>query len=348
MKSSLFTILYLGSNSPASTSRHRADALRRLGCEVIVVDPEGLIAPRCRWQSFIDYRTGYQFAQRRLLSELKVMICAFKNSPNLIWINGGELLGPSIAKWLRLSFQCKIILYQNDDPTGFRDGNRFLTLKSALPYYDLCFFVRAETALEAMALGARRVLRVLMSHDEALHTARHLTFEPNEKLQSLVSFIGTLIPGEPRDRFLAALMHAGLPMRLIGNRWQRSSLWPVLQTIYQGPGRTGAAYSEALGDAAVTLGFLSHQNRDLVTQRSFETPACGGLFCAERTSEHQLLYEDGWEAVFWDSVEECILQCNKLLGDPELRQKICTTGAQHVREIGVGNEDICRQILASI
>jgi hypothetical protein len=99
---------------------------------------------------------------------------------------------------------------------------------------------------------------------------------------------------------------------------------------------------------AVTLGFLSHQNRDLVTTRSFETPACGGLFCAERTSEHQLLYEDGWEAVFWDSTEECILQCNKLLGDPELRQKICTTGAQHVREIGVGNEDICRQILASI
>jgi spore maturation protein CgeB len=348
MKASPFIILYFGSNSPASTSRHRADALRRLGCEVTVVDPEELIGLHRRWQDFIDYRTGYRFLQRRLLRELKVKICALNNSPNLIWVNGGELLGPCIANWLRLSFHCKIILYQNDDPTGFRDGNRFLSLRSALPCYDLCFFVRAETALEALALGARRVLRVFMSYDEVLHTARQLTSEPHEQLQSVVSFVGTLIPGEPRDRFLAALIQAGIPLRLIGNSWQRSSLWPLLQTIFEGPGRTGSAYSHALRDAAVSLGFLSHQNRDLVTRRSVETPACGGLLCAERTSEHQLLYEDGWEAMFWDSVEECILQCNMLLGDPELRHKTCMNGAQHVREIGVGNEDICRQILASI
>lgn len=348
MKVLPLTILYLGSNSPASTSRHRADALRRLGCEVTVVDPEELVGLRRRWQSFIDYRTGYRFLQRRLLRDLKAKICSLNNSPDLIWVNGGELLGPGIAKWLRLSFHCKIILYQNDDPTGFRDGNRFLSLRTVLPFYDLCFFVRTETALEALAMGARRVLRVLMSYDEVLHVSRQLTSEPNDQLQPVVSFIGTLIPGEPRDRFLDALIHAGVPVRLIGNQWQRSSLWPVLQTIYQGPGRTGMAYSEALGNAAVSLGFLSHQNRDLVTRRSFETTACGGLLCAERTSEHQLLYEDGWEAVFWDSVEECIFQCQNLLGDLKFRHKTCINAAQHVRQIGVGNQDVCRQILASL
>ena len=343
------SLLYLGNDLPASSSRMRADALRRLGCEVTVVDPYDLIGPLQRWQSFLHYRTGYRFLQRRLLRGLKVKISELNNSPEIIWVNGGELLGPGILRWLRLRFSCKIILYQNDDPTGYRDGNLFLSLRAAFPFYDLCVFVRPETKLEAFALGVRRALRIYNGFDEVLHTSNRLGHQQTpEPPEPVVSFIGTLIPGESRDQFLCALIKAGIPLRLIGGRWQRSSLWPLLQSIYQGPGRTGMAYSQALGDAAVSLGFLSHHNRDLVTLRSFETTACGGLFCAERTSAHQLLYEDGWEAVFWDSVEECILQCNKLLGDPELRHKICINGAQHVREIGAGNEDICRQILASL
>ncbi len=346
MKASPFTILYLGSNSPASTSRHRADALRRLGCEVTVVDPERLIGLRRRWQAFFDYHTGYRFLQRRLLQALKAVVGISGLSADLIWVDSGEIYGPSVLQWISSNFDCPIILYNIDDPLGTRDGRRFQSLKASMSRYSLCVFVRQETALEALALGSRRVLTVHRSYDENVHLHNHFTAQ--QAPDPVVSFTGTLIPGESRDQFLAALIRAGLPLRLIGNRWQRSSLWPLLQTIFEGPGCTGTAYSQALRDAAVSLGFLSHQNRDLVTTRSFETPACGGLFCAERTSEHQLLYEDGWEAVFWDSVEDCILQCNKLLSNPELRHKICITGSQHVREIGAGNEDICRQILASL
>jgi spore maturation protein CgeB len=343
------SLLYLGVDSPASGSRLRADALRRLGYEVKVLDPGDLVGPLEGWQSFLHYRTGYLFLQRRLLQGLKAKIFELNKSPDIIWVNGGELLGAGILKWLRLRFACKIILYQNDDPTGYRDGNHFLSLRAALPFYDLCVFVRPETALEALAMGVRRSLRVYMGYDDVLHAPnRRGPWQTSEPPEPLVSFIGTLIPGESRDQFLVALMKAGIPLRLIGGRWERSSLWPVLQSIYQGPARTGMAYSQALGNAAVSLGFLSHQNRDLVTSRSFETIACGGLLCAERTSEHQLFYEDGWEALFWDSVEECIFQCNKLLSDSELRHKICKNGAQHLQEMFIGNEGKCRYILASL
>lgn len=346
MKALPSNIIYLGSNSPASTSRHRADALRRLGCQVTVVDPTDLIGPRRRWQAFLDYRTGYWLVQRRLLRTLSKNPCFSESHPDLIWIDSGEHYGPHVLQWLTVHFACPIILYNVDDPTGQRDDCRFQSLKAAFRYYSLCVFVRQETALEALAMGSRRVVTVHRSYDESAHNPNQL--KPQQIPEPLVSFIGTFIPGEFRDRFLAALMQAGLPLRLIGNRWQRTSLWPLLQKIYQGPGLTGTAYSRALGDAAVTLGFLSHQNRDLVTTRSFETTACAGVFCAERTSEHQLLYEDGQEAVFWDSIEECNLQCNRLLNDPGLRQVICRNGSLHVRVIGVGNEEICRQILASI
>jgi hypothetical protein len=74
----------------------------------------------------------------------------------------------------------------------------------------------------------------------------------------------------------------------------------------------------------------------------------GSLICAERTSEHQLLYEEGFEAVFWDSAEECSLICRDLLAHPLKREWIRLAGSSRVRELGVGNEDISRNILNAI
>ena len=337
-------ILYFGSSG--SNSQLRAEALIRLGHKVIVIDPIKLFGRRTRLSSFIDYRTGYILIQRKLLAILKANIPNFDILPGVIWVNSGEYFGSRILKWLRLKYKCKIVLYQNDDPTGFRDGNRFISLLNALPFYDLCVFVRAETTLEALSLGAKQVLRVFPSYDEICHDFDINNLSQSHEAKLIVSFVGTLIPNEKRDKFLVNLIQAGLPLTLVGNKWSRSSLWPKLKTIYEGSALTGNDYSIALRNAAISLGFLSHGNRDLVTRRSFETPACGGLLCAERTSEHQLLYEDGREAVFWDSEDECILQCKKLLNDKLERDRISNNGIEHVRSMGAGNEDICLHILS--
>jgi hypothetical protein len=346
MKSLPRKILYLGSDSSASSSRQRADALRRLGCRVTIVDPWALIRVRYRWRSFLDYRTGYRLIQKDLLQAVKNTFANNSLSFDVIWIDSGEFFGARILRWLSKRFACPIILYNLDDPTGLRDGARFGALIDAIPSYDLCIFVRQETGIEALALGAKRLLVVTRSYDERVHvSSRHnLIGAPS----SVISFIGTFMPREFRDEFLDALKRSGLPLSLMGGGWQRSSLWPSLRSIYRGGACYGSAYSRALGESSINLGLLSHGNRDLVTQRSFETTACGSLLCAERTSEHQLLYENGWEAVFWDSVEECIMQCHKILGDSKLRHKISINGAHRVREMGIGNEDICRQVLASV
>jgi hypothetical protein len=339
-------ILYFGSNLPSSTSRHRADALRRLGSQVTVVDMEALLGATHRWLKFLDYRMGYRWLQRGLLRAVKVATVDAGLRPNLIWIDSGELFGTLVLRWLAVLFPCPIVLYSLDDPTGSRDRLRFQNLRTALPHYSLCVFVRQETSLEALALGAPRVLTVHRSYDEIHHCLPHSASAPVVK--QIVSFIGTMIPGEARDCFLLALLKVGLPLRLFGNRWQRSRYWPLLRSIYQGPGLCGYAYSKALGSAAVVLGLLSHQNRDLITQRSLEAPACGGLLCAELTSEHQLLYEQDHAAVFWSSIDECIEQCQRLLAEPQRSASIRAAGQHQVRRLGVGNEDVCRQILAAL
>ncbi|WP_222930373.1 glycosyltransferase [Synechococcus sp. BMK-MC-1] len=320
--------------------------MRRLGCEVVVLDPAFLLGPLTRFEAFLHYRTAYFFLQKRLLRCIKLSSEFHALSVDLVWVDSGELIGPRILNYFRQYISCPYVLYNSDDPSGARDGVRFSSLRSALSLYSLCVFLRPETSLDALALGARRVLTVHFSYGENLHFP--FQSEKNQDLIPVVSFVGANIPGEFRDFFLQQLIHAGIPIRLIGNHWSKSRYWNELKRVYKGPSLSGEAYSEALGNAAVTLGFLSHGNRDLVTRRSFETTACGGLFCAERTSVHQLLYEDGYEAVFWDSVDECILKCKTLLNKLEKRNSICRNGSIRVKELGAGNEDVCRQILASI
>jgi hypothetical protein len=60
------------------------------------------------------------------------------------------------------------------------------------------------------------------------------------------------------------------------------------------------------------------------------------------------MYKDGVEAVFWNDAEECAVICKKLLTDDILRNSIRIAGMKKVRELKVGNEDICKQIIASL
>jgi hypothetical protein len=338
------SILYFGADSPSTTSKHRADALTRLGLHLTIVNPLCLISHRSRLHAFCDYRTGYIFLQRNLLKGLVHFFSTFKETPSLIWIDSGELFGPSSLKFLLDKFACPIVLYNIDDPTGSRDYLRFHLLRRSLRFYSICAFIRRETSIEALAYGARQVLTVHRSYDEVHHLQPDMT-SMQCLYERVVSFVGTMIPGERRDHFLLALKQAGLPLRLIGDRWNRSLFWLTLKPIYQGTALAGAAYSQVLARSALSLGLLSHHNRDLVTTRSYETPASGGVLCAERTSEHQLLYEDYLEAVFWDSTDQCVQRCQEFLDDPTLRNNICLNGHHHLLQLGVGNEDICRQIL---
>jgi spore maturation protein CgeB len=60
------------------------------------------------------------------------------------------------------------------------------------------------------------------------------------------------------------------------------------------------------------------------------------------------MFKDGHEAVLWESPEECVRVCRELLVDEERRKSIVTAGMQRVRQMKVGNEDVCQAILNEI
>ena len=339
----MLNILFFGSDSESSTSRHRADALRRLGHNVFVLDPILVASTRNRVQSYVDYRTGFRLLSNHFLHLLKCFLRQLNTPIDIAWIDRGEYLSSMHLNFLRSILNCRLLLFNVDDPLGYRDWLRFSGLRRSLPAYDLCVFVRQETSLEALAAGAQRVLTVNRSYDECYHYRHQISH--GVVLDKAVSFIGTNIPGEGRSNFLRLLIEQNLKLVLYGDRWKSCNQWQALKASCLGPSLTLSSYSNTINRSYISLGLLSHRNRDLVTTRSFEIPASAGLLCAELTSEHQLFLENGVEAIFWSTAQDCAEQCHYLMGNPLLRDLIATNGHQAIQTMGVGNEDICRHIL---
>ena len=208
-------------------------------------------------------------------------------------MNHGELLGPSTIVRLK-SLAPRVINYNIEDPFSDPYKERFSLYRKALPAYDLVVVMRAENVTEAYTAGARKVLRVYMSADEVAHAPLPLTPEDNAQWASEVSFIGTWLP--ERGPLLAKLLALGVPPKVYGDRWRKAKEWPILNRAWAGPGLQGKDYVKGIQYAKVCLGLLSKGTRDLYTTRSVEIPYIGSVLCAERTFEHEAMYQEGKEA----------------------------------------------------
>ena len=334
------SILYIGSN--VGTSLHRASALRRLGNDVFIIDPAALL-PRVALLSAWSWKTGgmllERFVQRRILASVR------GRSFDLVYVDGGELVGPTLVSELRNRFGT-VINYNIDDPYGGRDGRRWRLYLRAVPFYDLIVVVRNCNISEAKARGARRVLLVLRSADEVAHAPREIGPQDRLKWASDVSFVGTWMP--ERGPLLARLTEIDVPLSIFGNRWQKAREWPVLRKYWRGPGLREDDYGRAVLCAKVNLGLVSRGNRDLSTQRSLEIPYLGGVLCAERTAEHTELYNENEEAVFWSGPEECAEKCLDLLRNDEHRERLATNGRRRCLQNKTTNEAVVAQILQEV
>ena len=334
-------ILFLGYTS--GTSKHRANALARLGHEVTIVSPEeGMKFGRVRDK--LNAITGSVLAEGRALRYVVEQIG--DRNFDMTWVEGGRLVGPELVVQLQQRFG-PVLNFNHDDPYGKRDGNTWRLYRKTVPMYDLIAVVRQENVYEAHVLGATRVERVYMSADEVAHAPRVLTAEDHARWDSEVVFVGTYFP--ERGPFMAELIQRGVPLTIYGGLWKKAKEWPLIQKAWKGPETTcDDDYAKALQCAKVSLGLLSKGNRDLHTTRSSEVPSLGTVFCAERTSEHRYLYCEGEEAAFWSDAAECADVCQRLLADDGLRLDMGRRGRERCLRNGTMNEQIISQILRSL
>jgi spore maturation protein CgeB len=330
-------ILYLGPVS--GTCLDRANAFRRLGHTVRHFDPRDLL-PRSIWIDRILWRAGGHWLAPLVVSAMSRELAGQRF--DLCHVDNGEWVSPSVIKVLRHHSPC-VVNYNIDDPTGPRDMRRFAAYRRAAPHYDLLAVVREDNLPELKALGARHAVRVNRSADEVEHAPRPLSAHDHAQWDSDVLFLGTWMP--ERGPFLMALIKLGVPLSIRGGHWQKAAEWPTLKAHWRGGPIHGDDYAKAIQCARINIGLLSKGNRDLHTTRSLEIPSLGGLFCAERTSEHTSMYEDGHEAVFWSSAQECADLCHSLLNDEPRRQAMAERGRQRYLRDNNHNERVLDAML---
>lgn len=341
-------ILYLGDSSPSATSMHRAGALRRLGQDVTVRDPWPIVMAHCRHRlvDWLHYHSGYAALQRTMVEWLRGSAADIARA-DIVWVDGGEFFGPAAMTALRGMTGARFVLFNHDDPTGSRDGGRFRSLRAALPWYDVLVAVREPSEREYRQLCRGKVVRVWRGYDEVCH-APGLAADPiPPEFRSEVAFIGTWMRGEGREEVVLELARRGIDVAIWGGRWPRAPGWRRLRPLWRGPAIGGADYVSAIRGAKLCLGLLSKGNRDLHTTRSMEIPYAGGVLLAQRTPEHEALYRDGSEAVLWSTVDEAATRVRALLADSAGLERIRQAGMARVRGNRVGNEDMCRTILAA-
>ena len=252
----------------------------------------------------------------------KIKEAAKKENYDIIWIEKGNTIKPSTLRFIKFRLpSAKLISLSEDDM--YAPHNHTFYYKWGLRYYDIVFTTKVYNLEELKKIGAQKTKLFLDAYDETLHKPLSLSKEDRSEFGCDVGFIGTF--EEDRAQKILYLAQNGIKVTVWGNGWsdwvgKHENLIVKNQPLY------GDDFVKAINATKINLCFLRKMNRDEVTSRSVEIPACGGFMLGERTKRHSDFFEEDKEAVFFDSVDELYEKVKRYLSDEAARKQIAEAG----------------------
>ncbi|HZZ42803.1 MAG TPA: glycosyltransferase [Tepidisphaeraceae bacterium] len=337
-------ILYVGPLHAGQTCLQRMEGLRELGHKVEGMDPYPpeyyesplKLATRISWR-LIGYRDIGNI-NGRILEKMQ------QGRFNVLWIDKGLLIEARTLRRVReLCPGCTIVGYSPDDMMCRAQTSR--QFRGHLPLYDIFFTTKSYGVEELKRAGARRVEFVANSYDPKTHRPMAVTAEDRARYGGPVGFIGDY--EAERAESMRMLARNGVPVRIWGTNWDKLKHREGLLKVENKP-VLGEEYGRAICSFDINLGFLRKLARDLQTTRSVEIPACGGFMLAERTNEHQALFEEGREAEFFGSNEELLSKVKHYMEHPEERMRIADAGRERCVNGQYSNKERLGALIARV
>ncbi|MCJ2188721.1 CgeB family protein [Novosphingobium beihaiensis] len=337
-------VLYVGEMLDGSTSLQRCEAIERQGCRVVRLATRAsqIRAPLAARIMAAAYRNGIELPTPDPLDvndRLAQAIVAER--PDLLWLDKALAVIPQTLRNARAKLPALVIAGYSPDDMGQRH-NRSTAFGRHLPLYDIFFTTKSYGVAELRALGCRNPVFVANAYDPALHRPLDLGQDERERFGGPITFIGSYEP--ERASAIAAIVDAGLPVRVWGAGWPDISQFPSGMTV-EGRALYGEDYVRTLCASDINLCFLRKLNRDQQTTRSVEIPACGAFMLAERTSEHEALFTEGQEAEYFAGIDELIAKCFFYLKHPDKRASIAAAGLARCRRDGYSNDQRMKSML---
>lgn len=331
-------ILFVGEMNPMGRGYQRFLAFKDLGHEVIecallppdrVLDLKPTILQRMRWKLGIPadiYGTNV-----RAIREVEA------GEPDIVWIEKGNTIWPRTLLSIK-ERQPKVIIVSYSEDDMYVRHNRSMYYAVGLKYYDAVFTTKSYNCNfdELPSLGARRVVFVDKAFDIRIHQPIETMDEEIMRFGGDVGFIGTY--EKPRAESMLFLAESGIKIRIWGSGWNKHS-GVHKNLVIENRCLYGDDYRKGICATRINLCFLRKANRDLQTDRTMEIPACGSFMLAERTAEHQRLFEEDVEAVYFDSNDELLEKVRHYLKNDGMRRRIAAAGRRRCETSGYSHHD---------
>ena len=333
-------VLFLGEIGVGQTSLMRMRAIERLGHTVRGVHT---IEPWKR-ASWLKRQVERRLQRGSVVDEINhsVLEAAREFRPNLVWGERQDFLRAGTIEELR-KLGAKAVHF-TPDPYFSLEWKRTRLMDAAMGSYDVLVYCKSYERKHYEMIGRPLVYMPLGYCDEAHRPMP----SPDARWSCAVGFLGGWEPR--RERLLHAVAAAGVEVKVWGGYWDflRDGKWTprrhiilrqlagedgfrfhrdaLLARAHRGGELYGDDYARALTGSRIGLGFLRQVCPDQHTTRTFEIPACGSLLLADRTAEHQELFEEGKEAEFFASCEELLEKVRFYGAHEPAREQIAKAG----------------------
>lgn len=332
-------VLYIGINTPGSTSRMRAEKIREIlnDRKMEIIDTDIPTESRSRlWRSLgFRYKIGpvIPMVNNYVIDHLK------EKEYDLIWVDKAIYLTKETTEKLRS--RAKVLVHFTPDPAFAFHRSRFFF--QSLPYYDYAITTKSYEIDEyAKALGAGdRVIYATQGYDRQLHRPVHDFKEKNG-----VSFVGHW--EKEREQTVKSILNAGIEVKLAGIKWDkfvRKNQSPYLH--YFGEGVFGEQYVDVISGSLFSLGSVSKWIPEKHTTRTFEIPACGTALLTEWNDEIGGFYRED-EVIYYNNDKELVEKLQYYIGHKDLLEKLTQKGLEKVRSGGFDYKSIIKKVLDTV
>jgi spore maturation protein CgeB len=301
--------VYIGILEPGSTSRMRAESLRKLTPSLNWewVDTEPPMRESARPWRTLAFRYQLGKAVDRINSLIVGRIGNTRR--DLVWVDKGVFLRPSTLRSVRRLTR-RLVHFTPD--TAFH-ANKSRHFESSIGLYDLAVTTKSfEVSEYHRRVGPEKTLLTTQGYDAEVHFPR----AGDEKRRREAVFVGLAEPD--RERCVGTLLEAGIRVRLAGKGWGRFlRRWREHPHLaFEGEEIFEDAYANLLSTCWVGLGLLSKRFPEMHTTRTFEIPACGAVLATEATLETKRFFRDN-EALFFDDYADLAIKLDRLLSAKE-------------------------------
>jgi hypothetical protein len=274
---------------------------------------------------------------------------AIRIRPDVVWVESPIFIYPSTLVSIKNKTGATLVCAYSDDPRDPNKKSRHFDRSIAI--YDVIFTTKDELNQLFLSYGCRTAVKFWKGYAPERIFPLQLTSGDAEEYRSDVAFIGHADLVKDHSTRLAPLEAVARVVpetQIWGRSWKRVK-WPRdLPGVIHAYQLYGLEYTKAICATKIALQIPSRLAHDTHSSRSVEIPACRVAMLAERTADHQVLFEEDKEAIFFNGIPELVENAKYYLNHEAAREKIAQAGYERCIRSGYSNYDRMRQMLAFV